>query len=108
MIVSALFVSVGFTCYFVLNTVFEILFEEYDYSIREGEALSTDIRLQFRNNENSFTVTLIPVSINTIEDLNMGVFIDYDGLSRATAGRYIPTHSHVMVESLKVPHYWPI
>ena len=65
--------------------------EETDYSIEEGGTLNDDIRLQFRNNQNPFTITLSAVSINTTEDLiqDLGLFINSDDIqviSRATAG----------------------
>ena len=57
--------------------------------IEEGGTLSTDIRFQFRNNQNPFTVRLCPVNISTAEDLGLGFFInsgDIDIISRATSG----------------------
>ena len=74
---------------YLLVTGLEINFEESDYSIEEGGTLSTFIRLQFRQNQNPFTVCLCPVSIDTAEDMNLGSFIDSDTIyeiSRATAG----------------------
>ena len=70
-------------------TGLEIAFEESDYSIEEGGTLSTNIRFQFSNNQNPFTVTLTPVDIDTAEALGLGFFInsgDNDLLSRATSG----------------------
>ena len=72
-----------------LNTGLKINFEESDYSIEEGGTLSTNIRFQFRNNQNPFTVTLTPVDIDTAEALGLGFFIyfeDINLLSRATSG----------------------
>ena len=77
-----------------LITGLEINFEESDYSIEEGGILSTDIRFQFSNNQNPFTVTLTPVDIDTAEALGLGFFInsydiyfeDINLLSRATSG----------------------
>ena len=69
-----------------LITGLEINFEESDYSIEEGRALSPDIRL---HNQNPFTVTLTPVDIDTAEALGLGFFIDFyynSAISRATSG----------------------
>ena len=69
----------------------EINFGETDYSIDEDGTLSTEIRLQFRNNQNPFTITLSAVSINTTEELDLGFFINSDDISfisRATSGTY--------------------
>ena len=72
-------------------TGLEINFEESDYSIEEGGTLSNDIRFQFRNNQNQFSVRLCPVNISTAEALGLGFFInseDIDNISRATSGIY--------------------
>ena len=69
----------------------EINFERCDHSIEEGGTLRTDIRLQHGNNQNPFTVTLSPLSLNTTETLGLGFFInsdDIDIIYRATAGIY--------------------
>ena len=69
----------------------EINFERCDHSIEEGGTLRTNIRLQYRNNQNPFTVTLSPLSVDTTETLGLGFFInsdDIDIISRATAGIY--------------------
>ena len=53
--------------------------------------LSTPIRLQFRTNQNPFTVTLRPTSVDAAESENLGVFINSATIysqSRATAGIY--------------------
>ena len=73
----------------MLVTGLEINFENDDYSIEEGGTLNSVIRLQFRQNQNSFTVRLCPVSIDTAEAMNLGSFIDsdtIDEISRATPG----------------------
>ena len=78
----------------------EINFEEDDYSIEEGGTLSTVIRLQFRQNQNPFTVRLCPVSIDTAEAMNLGSFIDFyniDDISRATAGGLLLPCSRMIV-----------
>ena len=51
----------------------EINFEESDYSIEEGYGLNTPIRLQFRNNQNPFTITFTPVTIDAAEGKGLGV-----------------------------------
>ena len=69
-------------------TGLQINFEESDYSIEEGGTLS-NIRLQFRNNQNPFTVTLTPVDIDTAEALGLGFFINSyfnSAIFRATSG----------------------
>ena len=77
---------------FVHLTGLEINFEESDYSIEEGGTLSTNIRFQFRNNQNPFSVRLCPVNIDIVEASGLGRFInsgDIDIISRATAGEWI-------------------
>ena len=70
----------------------EINFGESDYSIAEGsERLSSRIRLQLRENQNPFTLTLTPVTVDTAEAMGLGVFINSESIaqiSRATTGRY--------------------
>ena len=69
----------------------EINFEESDYSIAEGSNLSTPIRLQFRNNQNPFTITFTPVTIDDVEDMGLGAnFINSDTIEeeyRAEPGK---------------------
>ena len=65
--------------------------EGCDYSkIEEGStSLEPPIRLQFITNQNPFTVTLTPSSVDTVEALGLGVFINTFTIppgSRATAG----------------------
>ena len=70
-------------------TELEINFEESDYSFREGSNFTQRIRLQFRNNQRPFNITLSPVTVDIAEREGVGVFINaamIDGLSRATAG----------------------
>ena len=86
---------------YLLVTVLEINFEEDDYSIEEGRTLSTVIRLQFRQNQNQFTVRLCPVSIDTAEAMNLGSFIDsdtIDNISRATPGGLLKYHLYPTAE----------
>ena len=75
----------------------EINFEESDYSVQEGSGmLSSQITLQFRNNQNPFTVMLSPVTVATAEEMGLGNFIiNYriESSFRATAGTHSsPTH----------------
>ena len=74
---------------YLLVTVLEINFEESDYSIEEGGTLNSVIRLQFRQNQNQFTVRLCPLSIDTAENMSLEFFIDSEtihAISRATSG----------------------
>ena len=61
-------------------------------SIAEGsERLSSRITLQLRENQNPFTLTLTPVTVDTAEAMGLGVFINSESIaqiSRATTGRY--------------------
>ena len=50
--------------------------EEADYFISEGSQLFVPIRLQFRENQNPFNITLTPVTIATAEANGLGVFIN--------------------------------
>ena len=60
-----------------LSVDLEINFEQSDYSIVEGsKMLSSPIMLQFRMNQNPFTITLSPVTVNTTEDNDLGFFIN--------------------------------
>lgn len=75
----------------------EINFGESDYSTAEG---STDlsITLQFRNNQNAFTITLTPVEIDAPETVGLEMFLNSDDITsetRATAGNLPPQmHNH--------------
>ena len=85
---------------YLLVTGLEINFEEDDYSIEEGGTLSTIIRFQFRQNQNSFTVRLCPLSIDDAEAMNLGFFIDsgtIDEISRATPGRLLIYYNNDIV-----------
>ena len=66
----------------------QINFEVSDYSIDEGSAtLSSPIILQFRENQNNFTIMLTPVTVATAEADGVGDFINADAIaadSRAT------------------------
>ena len=50
----------------------EINFEESDYAIEEGRGLNVPIHLQFRINQNPFTITFTPVTIDAVEDMGLG------------------------------------
>ena len=71
----------------------EINFEESDYAIEEGSNLSTPIRLQFRNNQNAFTITFTPVTIDAVESMGLGAdFINSETIeaeARAEPGKVI-------------------
>ena len=68
----------------------EINFGESDYSIEEGSMrFSSPIALQFRQNQNPFMLVLSPVTIDTAEGKNLGIFINSETIvagSQATAG----------------------
>ena len=74
-------------------TGLEINFEESDYAITEGSVLSTPIRLQFRNNQNPFTITFSPVTIDAVEGMGLGAdFINSETIeeeSRAEPGEVL-------------------
>ena len=79
---------------YLYNTVgLEINFEESDYAITEGSGLRTPIRLLFRNNQNAFTVTFTPVTIDAVEGMGLGTdFINSETIeeeARATAGKVL-------------------
>ena len=85
---------------YLLVTGLEINFEESDYSIVEGGTLSTIIRLQFRNNQNSFTVRLCPLSITDTEIMGLGSFIESETIgeiSRATPGKLLIYYNNDIV-----------
>ena len=51
--------------------------------------LSSTITLQFRENQNPFTVKLSPVTVDTAESMGLGFFINSETItadSRATLG----------------------
>ena len=79
----------------VLCSVLQINFGEADYSIEEGsDELTSTITLQFRNNQNPFTVRLSPVTIDTAESMNLGFFINSITITadhRATLGNQLGT-----------------
>ena len=75
---------------FSLSPELQINFGESDYRIEEGSGiLITPITLQFRENQNPFTVILTPVTVDEADSLGLGFFINsntIDNPSRATAG----------------------
>ena len=64
--------------------VLEINFEEPDYDVEEGSYLP--IILQFRKNQNPFTVRISTVTIDTAASLDLGFFINLTPDSNATEG----------------------
>ena len=70
------------------HKVLQINFDQADYSIVEGAAaLSSPILLQFRENQNPFTIMLTPVTVATAVADGVGEFINADSIdlgSRAT------------------------
>ena len=76
--------------YSLFSAVLEINFGESEYSIEEGSrVLSSPITLQFRNNQNPFTVRLSSVTVATAEEMGRGFFINsitIDASSRAITG----------------------
>ena len=70
----------------------QINFDQSDYSISEGSAtLSSPILLQFRQNQNPFTIMLSTVTVATAEAAGIGNFINADTItagSRATGNAH--------------------
>ena len=87
MIVSALIKPIDII-FFISSSVLEIYFGESVYSAPEGSVtLNTPLTLKFRRNQNPFTITLSPVTVNTAESQGVGFFINSATItSRATAG----------------------
>ena len=72
MIVSFFSFRILYTLFCCLTAVLEINFEESDYSFREGsDHLSSLVRLQFRETQNPFIITLYTATIN--ETLSKGL-----------------------------------
>ena len=70
-----------------LSSVLEINFKEPDYAIEEGsDTKCLPIILQFRKNQNPFTVRISSVTIDTAASLDLGFFINLTSDSNATAG----------------------
>ena len=90
----------------LFTAVLEINFGESDYCIEEGGlgVLSSPITLQFRTNQNPFTVMLSPVTVATAEGMDLEVFINsmtIDASSRATKGTKLSIYD--LVSSKKCP-----
>ena len=85
----------------VLCSALQINFREADYFITEGsDTLSSAITLEFRNNQNPFTVRLTAVTVDTAESMKLGFFINSAMIaadSRATLGQLIcPLFASIM------------
>ena len=79
----------------------EINIEETDYFVREGEILSTEMRLQLRGTQSPFTVTLYPISISeAISQFNLQCWIFISIHHKATAGN--GTHDMCNIKFLTV------
>ena len=74
---------------FLFFTVLMINFGELDYSTDESSSiLSPPITLQFRTNQNPFTVVLSSVTVDSAESMGLGFFINSETIPqgyRATA-----------------------
>ena len=82
----------------VFHSALQINFRESDYSIEEGsDRLNSNITLDFRYNQNPFTVRLSTVTIDTAERMGLGLFINSKTIprdSRAIAGKLSPHMIH--------------
>ena len=81
---------------FSLSPELQINFGESDYRIVEGSGMLITITLQFRQNQNPFTVILTPVTVDEADSLGLGFFINsntIDSSSRATAGMKTAMHN---------------
>ena len=71
----------------------QINFDQSDYTINEGSAtLSSPITLQFRENQNNFTIMLTPVTVDTAVAAGVGDFINAETIingSRATGNAHL-------------------
>ena len=85
----------------LFSAVLQINFGESDYYIGEGfSRLSSKISLTFRANQNPFSVTLTPVTIDIAENMSLGDFINSDSIEptfRATAGLCFSTFTLKLV-----------
>ena len=86
--------------YSLFSAVLEINFGESDYSIEEGSGeLTCPITLQFRNNQNPFTVMLSPVTVFIAEGMGLGFFINsmtIDASLRATTGTQLYSNGPIL------------
>ena len=98
MIVSVSFPFICLLMEKVFRSALQINFRESDYSIEEGsDRLSSNITLDFRYNQNLFTVRLSTVTIDTAERMGLGHFINSETIpkaSRAIAGEFFPHKIH--------------
>ena len=60
----------------------QVYFEESNYSITEGSNLSKPIRLMITNNQNPFNLILSAVTIDSVEDVGLGTFINSSTINR--------------------------
>ena len=71
----------------------QINFDQSDYTLSEGPAkLCSLITLQFRQNQNPFTIMLSPVTVAAAEAAGVGDFINSDTIatgSRATGNAHL-------------------
>ena len=86
------------------HKVLQINFDQSDYTIIEGSAtLSSPIMLQFRENQNPFTIMLSPVTVATAEAAGVGNFVSACSItagSRATGNthlEFVCVYVHVCV-----------
>ena len=69
----------------------DIYIEEDHYTVYEGQTQNPVIQLRFGRTQNSFTMTLFPVSITEAIDptgFNVGAFIASDNDAEATPGKW--------------------
>ena len=77
------------------NVGLEINIEEADYSVIEGEAENTVIKLQFRRTQNPFTVTVYPVnSTQANKRFNVGNFFTGEIVDDAMEGENTKIAGH--------------
>ena len=85
----------------LFSAVLQINFGESDYSIKEGfSRLSSKMSLTFRANQNPFSVTLTPVTIDIAENMSLGDFISSNTIEptfRATEGVCFSTFTFQLV-----------
>ena len=85
--------------------------EGCDYAVFEegSSSLNTPIKLQYRRNQNPFTVTVTPSSIDQAEAMGLGHFVNSRTISpsfRAISGRYILYTFFLLSPSYCLfPHY---
>jgi hypothetical protein len=89
-------------------------------TVREGSTLDSPIKLQFRSNQNPFTVSFRSVSITNTEEEGVGHFISsamISPFSRATAGAdfstslkhvNIPASAGVGMQTITIPEFFSV